>query len=66
MKITIELNKIQALLDQQKALCRDKVQETLINKTDLLKHEVRDSVLETEYPKDFQILLKYLTDSETA
>jgi hypothetical protein len=71
MEITIE--QLQKLLDRQKLLCKQKFDEVWW-KSDLVKeltkidpgerivnkvHEVRDPIMDADYPNDFYVLEKY-------
>lgn len=76
MKIEISIKQLEQLLNEQKSLCRnhfDKVwrdsemvkqmekldpEKKVIN----MMHEVRDPILGAEFPSDFLVLKKYITD----
>lgn len=69
----ISIKQLEQLLEQQKSLCKIKFEEVWI-KSDLVKelkkidpdekiinkmHEVRDPIVNADYPNDFNVLKKY-------
>lgn len=74
MKITITIEDLQRLLNQQKSICRNRLWELFENsefKDEINKlaenekfhlgfHVVRDQLLGADYPEDFNVLKKYL------